>query len=136
MSSEIVAATTTTTTGGLPELAQELARKAEGCAAASKAANTRKAYKSDWAAFEGWCRMHALAPMPADPNVVLANLVDRAGRLKVSTLQRHLSSTCQGCGGAGFALDTTGAAFRHVWRGIRRKNGIPNIADPSFAKHE
>jgi hypothetical protein len=68
--------------------------------------------------------VHDLATMPADPIVVLAYLVDHAGRLKVSTLQRHLSSIREGYRSAGIALNTTGAAFRDVWRGIRRTHGI------------
>jgi site-specific recombinase XerD len=111
---------------GLPGLAQDLARKAEGYAAASKAANTRKAYKSDWTAFEGWCDDHGLAAMPPDPNVVLAYLVDNAGRLKVSTLQRHLISIREGYRRVDQTLDTSGSAFRDVWRGIRRTHGTPS----------
>jgi integrase len=120
MGSEIVV-----TKGGLPGLAQELARKAEGYAEVSKAANTRKAYKSDWAAFEGWCTVHGLASMPPDANVVLAYLVDNAGHLKVSTLQRHLSSIREAYRSVNLTLDTTAGAFRDVWRGIRRTHGAP-----------
>lgn len=37
---------------------------------AAKAANTRKAYQTDWQAFAEWCESHGLEPLPATPEMV------------------------------------------------------------------
>jgi integrase len=102
-----------------------MAEKAAGSAEAAKAPNTRRAYRSDWAAFKGWCTGRGLEAMPASADTVLGYLIDHAGQLKVSTLQRRLSAIREAHLYRGITLDTSSAAFRDVWRGIRRTHAMP-----------
>lgn len=111
--------------GGVPTAATEFAEKAARYAEASKAANTRRAYGSDWAGFETWCRTRGLVVPSPDSGPVLAYLIDHAGKLKVSTLQRKLSAIREGYRSVSYTLDTNTAAFRDVWRGIRRTHAAP-----------
>ena len=107
-------------TGSVPALVAEMAGKAAGYAEAAKASNTRRAYRSDWQAFEAWCAGKGVNAMPAAADTVLAYLIDHAGQLKVATLSRRLSAIREAHLYAGHPLDTSGVAFRDVWRGIRR----------------
>ena len=79
-------------TGNVPALVAERAEKAAGYAEAAKASNTRRAYRSDWQAFETWCAGKGVSAMPAAADTVLAYLIDHAGQLKVATLSRRLSA--------------------------------------------
>jgi site-specific recombinase XerC len=63
--------------------------------------------------------------MPASADTVLGYLIDHAGQLKVSTLQRRLSAIREAHLYRGIKLDTSSAAFRDVWRGIRRTHAMP-----------
>lgn len=57
---------------------------------ASRADNTVRAYRSDWADFEQWCRQQNLAAFPADPQTVALYLASLPGRgLKASTIKRR-----------------------------------------------
>ena len=48
-------------------LGEEIAA-ARGYRAQAKAANTIRAYASDWNQFEGWCDARRLEPLPARPD--------------------------------------------------------------------
>jgi integrase len=109
----------------VPALVAALAEKAAGYAEAAKASNTRRAYRSDWLAFKAWCVSRGLGAMPAAADTVLGYLIDHAGQLKVSTLQRRLSAIREAHLYAQQPLDTSSAAFRDVWRGIRRTHAVP-----------
>ena len=110
-----------------PSGLQVFAERARGYADQSRAANTRRAYGSDVRAFEAWCETRGEAALPASPAAVLAYLIDHATTLKVATLQRRLAAIREQHAGAGFALDTSSAAFRDTWRGIKRAHGQPAI---------
>jgi site-specific recombinase XerD len=116
---------TVATGNHLPAMVAELGERAKGYAEAAKAANTRRAYSSDWKAFEAWCTSRKVAALPADPNTVLAYLIAHAGKVRVSTLQRRLSAIREAHLYRGIKLDTSSAAFRDVWRGIRRTHAVP-----------
>lgn len=75
-----------------PLLAGEIAT-ARVYRAHAKAANTIRAYHSDWRQFEGWCDERALDPMPARPEVVATYLASLglAGKAD-STIGRHLAA--------------------------------------------
>lgn len=71
-----------------------------GFQAASRAANTRRAYESDWQAFDSWCSANGHIPLPAEP-LVIANYLAAAAeaiaetgawRYAPSTIGRWLSS--------------------------------------------
>lgn len=61
--------------------------------AQAKAANTIRAYTSDWNQFEGWCDERGLEPLPAWPGAVATYLaaLAMAGRAD-STIGRHLAA--------------------------------------------
>ncbi|WP_230960877.1 site-specific integrase, partial [Erythrobacter donghaensis] len=78
---------------GIPsQLAAEI-EAARSYRARSKAANTVRAYDSDWRQFEEWCWTRDLAPMPAMPEAVATYLASlaQAGRAD-STIGRHLAA--------------------------------------------
>ena len=58
-----------------------------------KAPNTVKAYRSDWATFEVFCRDRKLVSLPATPLTVVQYLDDASRRLKTHTI---LFSNCGG----------------------------------------
>lgn len=61
--------------------------------AQAKAANTIRAYLSDWAQFEGWCWERGLDPQPARPQAVATYLAALAMAGKAdSTIGRHLAA--------------------------------------------
>lgn len=107
--------------GGLPE---ELIRAAREYIQASKAENTLRAYRGDWADFSTWCEEKGLCPLPAAPETVvlyISALAD-AGR-KTSTIRRRLASISRAHQAAGQASPTRAVAVREAWRGIARRHG-------------
>jgi site-specific recombinase XerC len=65
--------------------------------------------------------------MPTVADTVLAYLIDQADQLRVATLSRRLSAIREAHLYAGHSLDTSGVAFRDVWRGIRRTHAAPQV---------
>src|ERR1700730_824436 len=112
---------------GLPVPASEIAAKAKHYAGQAKSENTRRAYQTDWLAFQAWCSVQGVQSLPASPETVLAYLVDAAGKVKVTTLQRRLAAIKEAQRHGGYHLDTSGAAFRDVWKGIRNTHGAPPV---------
>jgi integrase len=104
-----------------------LAAAAAGYALGSKAVATRRAYKSDWAHFAGWCAMAGLQALPADPATLALYLTAHAGGLKVSTLQRRLASISQAHKAEGLASPVGTPAVKAVWGGIARAHGGPPV---------
>lgn len=61
--------------------------------AQAKAANTLRAYTSDWNQFEGWCDARSLDPLPARPEAVATYLASLALAGKAdTTIGRHLAA--------------------------------------------
>lgn len=91
---------------------------------AEKADNTRRAYASDWADFDEWCKLHHLASLPAAPIDVaryLAQLAD--GGKKTSTIQRRVAAIASIHKAAGHEPPTNFEGVKAVMRGIRRRLG-------------
>jgi site-specific recombinase XerD len=90
----------------------------------AKAANTWRAYRTDWADFAGWCEQQGLTALPAAPTTVVLYLtaLAQAGR-KASTIQRRLSAISQFHQASGLASPTHSLHVRTVWAGIRRVHG-------------
>ncbi|OYX95084.1 MAG: integrase, partial [Novosphingobium sp. 35-62-5] len=66
---------------------------ARGYRAQAKAANTLRAYASDWNQFEGWCDERSLDPLPAPPEAVATYLASLALAGKAgTTIGRHLAA--------------------------------------------
>lgn len=99
--------------------------RARTYAQASKAKNTQRAYRSDWADFERFCHDHAQVCLPALPDTVAlyaAALAD-SGRVKTNTITRRLSAISQAHQLAGFPSPVKEALVRTVMAGIRRVHG-------------
>src|SRR3954463_6806401 len=89
-----------------------LAEQARDYARQSKAANTRRAYRSDWQAFSEWCDRRGRESLPAAPETLCLYLTDQAGALKTSTLQRRITSISVAHQASGFESPTRAAAVR------------------------
>ena len=89
----------------------------------ARAANTVKAYQSDWASFERFCQGREVASLPSAPATVAAYLAESARRLKANTVERHLTSISQAHQLAGVANPVEDKLVRTVMSGIRRVKG-------------
>lgn len=101
-----------------------LAETARDYADAGMAANTRRAYRSDFADFASWCSSVGACPLPADAATLALYLTARAPFLAVSTLERRLAAIRA----AHLAEELTppaSAKLAQVWSGIRRTHGRP-----------
>lgn len=100
-----------------------LSDQAKDYASQSKADNTKRAYRADWADFTAWCAESGQQSLPASSGTLALYLTARAETCKASTLQRRLSSISQAHAMAGHESPTKAAAVRMVWAGIRRSLG-------------
>ena len=113
---------TPTPTGRSTDL--ELVDLLEGAAQlakASRAENTLRGYRSDWADFTGWAQTHQLETLPADPQTIalyMTALVNAGAA--VGTISRRLSSIRHAHLVAGIPDPTADPVVRHVMLGIRR----------------
>lgn len=103
----------------------ELLEAARGYYKFSKAPNTRRAYRVQWANFSAWCAAHARAELPAAPATLALYLAERA-RLggKVASLALALSAIRSAHRDAGLADPAVVPEVRQMWEGIRRKHGV------------
>ncbi len=99
------------------------ANRAAGLAEGARAEATRRAYRSDWQHFEGWCLAHGFLALPAAPTTVGLYLAAHADALSVATLTRRLSSVATVHRLAGHSLDTKHVTIRDVMKGLRREKG-------------
>ncbi len=98
---------------------------ADEFASRSRAANTLRAYRLDWVAFEGWCAAHGLQAMPAGAETVRLYITHlaRMGR-KPSTITRHAASIATAHRRAGHVPPPTAdPLFRETLSGIRKTLG-------------
>lgn len=110
------------TVAGSTELARATSRARE-YVAHSKAQNTLRAYRADWSAFVGWCRLTGQQALPAAPDTVAGYLAAKAQEHKPATLQRALASIGQAHRAAGLDSPTGAAVVRETWKGITRTHG-------------
>lgn len=95
-------------------------------AAAARADNTLRGYRSDWNEWAEWCSDEGLAPLPAAAASISRYLVFLADHgVKVTTMSRRLSALRLAHKLGGFADPTTDPRVRAVWEGIRRTHGVP-----------
>ncbi len=99
------------------------AERAREYARSSRAESTVRGYRTDWRIFSEWCAERDLSPLPASPGTVAAYIADQAGKLKVATLQRRLTSISQTHKLRGLESPTGHEAVRSVLKGIRRTHG-------------
>lgn len=101
---------------------EQLADRARRFASKGKAENTKRAYRSDFAHFTGWCSEHELPELPSNPQVIGLYITAMADRgYATSTIERRLVAISQAHKLAGFSSPTTHEQVREVWRGIRRE---------------
>jgi len=90
----------------------------------SRAENTLRGYRSDWADFTGWCAGVGLVALPASAETVASYLSTLADRnLKSGSIQRRVSAIAASHTAAGFDPPTQKAAVRLCLAGIRRALG-------------
>lgn len=115
-----------------PVLPSVLADRVTALRGASKAENTRRAYLSDWRAWESWCLAHDLDPMPAHPATVCAYLADQSERVKVSTLRRHLATVSKAHETAGLPTPCRDTSVKDTLAGLRREKGTARSEAPGL----
>jgi site-specific recombinase XerD len=106
----------------------EIADRASEFISRSKASNTVRAYRADWADFEGWCKAHGQSSLPASPDRVALYLTDLSATHKPATLTRRISAVSQAHQVAGIESPTRAAKVRLVMQGIRRTLGTAQVA--------
>jgi site-specific recombinase XerD len=106
-------------------LGAELGGSARAYAQASKAPNTMRAYRADWADFASWCLAEGVSVLPVSPADLcryLAALADAGA--KASTIQRRLSAISQAHQAAGHTPPPSADwLVRMTMSGIRRTLG-------------
>ena len=120
----------------LPALPDDDLAAARDFAQAEKSAATRRAYRSDFRLFAGYCRARGLQPVPAGPELVAAFLSAEATRgVKASTITRRAAAIRYAHKSAGIEPPTNAEVVKAVLRGIRRAIGtartqkVPATAD-------
>jgi site-specific recombinase XerD len=95
-------------------------------AAAAQAANTVKAYASDWRDFVAWCEGYKLVSLPATPAVVALYLTSLAERgLKLATVRRRASAVSRAHRIAGLASPIWDPRVMTLLEGLSRTIGAP-----------
>ena len=106
------------------KLPVELADRIRSYIASSKSPATIRAYRSALRSFEDWCRIHGIQqPFPASGVTVAAYLADRAPKLAISTLQKHLAALNEAHRAAGYEPPTASPEVQALLKGIRRIHG-------------
>jgi len=104
---------------------QALVKLARQFQAASMAAATRRAYKSDWAGFLSFCDFREVSPLPASTNTICMFLAELADMGKaVSTIVRSLTSINKAHELAGYD-SVRNPDVLATMKGIKRKTGRP-----------
>jgi integrase len=89
----------------------------------SRAENTRRAYRADWADFTTWCRDRGRDPLPATPETVADYLADLATDRKPATISRRVAAIASAHRLAGQPSPTRDELVRLALRGIQRTLG-------------
>lgn len=99
-----------------------LAEKAHNLIAAGVPENTRRAYRTQWNHFVGWCAVNEMEPLPADSDTIVFYITERSDDVKVSTLNVALAAINAAHRESGYpnwsATDLAGV--RPLLRGLRR----------------
>jgi integrase len=106
------------------ESIEQLVESARRYVAEGKAKSTRRAYRSSFAGFDGWCTSRGLRACPAPPATVavyLAALADAGAA--VSTIEKTLAAIAHEHRSRGFVWPRGEPAVRETMAGIRRKIG-------------
>ncbi len=89
----------------------------------SKAANTLRAYESDYKDFSAFCAKNNFKSLPADPKILSLYLTHLSQTSKFSTLKRRIASISVVHKLKGFYIDTKHPVVRENLLGIKRVKG-------------
>ncbi len=103
-------------------------RKSKRVYSNAKSPRTREIYRLGWKDFEGWCISKGLISLLASPETIIAFLIDRAQKLKVSTLTLRLVSIRQAHSMAGYQFDQSHALITETFKGIKNTHGEPQTS--------
>jgi site-specific recombinase XerC len=106
----------------------EIADRANEFVHHSKAENTIRAYRSDWAHFQAWCKAHDQTSLPASSQTVALYVTDLSTTHKTATITRRISAISQAHQIARFETPTQSSQVRLVLAGIRRTKGTAQAA--------
>lgn len=98
---------------------------AERYAGNANAEATKRAYRSDWAHFGGWCAEHGFVAMPADPRTVGAYLASLAETHAPNTVRRRLSAIGKAHRFNSLPWNAGDRAIQEPLRGALRMHGRP-----------
>jgi integrase len=109
-----------------------LAETARGYAASRSSSNTQKAYASDWAQFQRWCRRRGFDSALPDAQVVGLYLAasasgDGIAKAAVSSIERRLAAITTTYRTAGTPLPRQDRHIIDVMAGIRRQHARPPV---------
>ena len=110
----------------LQDRLQETAQRARRYFESARAPATVRAYASDLADFETWCKIEAggLSTLPATAETVALYIADAAGRgLKASTISRRLTAISVLHKAAGLDSPALDERVKDVFKGIKREHG-------------
>jgi site-specific recombinase XerD len=102
---------------------QDLGRQAREMLAASTAASTASANRSDWRHFTVWCDEHGLESLPATPETVTVYLSALAETHKPATLRRRVATLAVNHRAAGYESPTRSAVVSRTLEGVARTKG-------------
>lgn len=112
------------TTGAPALISTDELRSAQDYAAAEKADATRRAYRSDWQDFAGFCADRGVASLPAAAATLAAYAAALADKgRKYSTIRRHVAAIAYAHKLKGFDPPDAAEPVKAVLRGIRRRIG-------------
>ncbi|WP_123060008.1 tyrosine-type recombinase/integrase [Roseicella frigidaeris] len=107
------------------EALRALAARAAVYATRARGEGTRRAYRSAWQAYAGWCRGLGRNPLAGDPETIAMYAVGRADAgLAVASLRVHLAAIQAAHRLAGVPLDPRDPRLAMVLEGIARSHGV------------
>ena len=115
-----------------PVLPADMVEKVSALHQASKSANTRRAYLSDWQSWQAWCDLNSCTALPAHPDTVSAYLADKAGTVSVATLRRHLATVSKAHQVAGLPNPCRETKVKDTVSGLRRTYGTAQHEAPGL----
>ena len=97
--------------------------RAQRYLAGSKAANTVRAYRAAWGAFQRYCQRHGLSPLPATAETLVAYIAEMAKHYRVSTIDSHLAAIYKAHKLAEHESPTKSQLVEMTMEGVRREHG-------------
>lgn len=101
---------------------RELRERGRRLAAASRAANTARAYESDWRIFAAWCCSFGRESLPASGETLELWVAQHAGKWRASTVARRLTAIGAEHRRRGLVDASKCDSVRQVLAGLRRSD--------------